>query len=141
VTAAATASRADSLQLNVRNLRQQLEESRKRVKKLQMRNLRLQRACSDAKERTYAAAEASQLFKNSSWTPQAQALTRLFVRSGTARESVGILINAVCKAVGAPVPKKPMCHRTVSRVLIEGGISARIQLGKEMRNAKSMITA
>ncbi|KAG1807012.1 uncharacterized protein BJ212DRAFT_1485871 [Suillus subaureus] len=140
VTAAATASRADALQLNIQNLRWQLEESWKKVKKLQMRNLRLQHACSDAKERTYAA-EASQLFKNGSWSPQAQALMHLFVRSGTAHESVGILINAVCKAVGAPVPKKPMCHHTVNHALIEGGISARIQLGKEMRNAKSLMIA
>jgi hypothetical protein len=90
--------------------------------------------------RAQVTAEALQLFKNGSWSPRARALVRLCVRSGTAREAVGVLMNAVCKASGTPIPRKCMCRRTVSRALIEGGMSVKIQLGKEMSSIKSMTT-
>jgi hypothetical protein len=69
--ASLSTSQTYALQLSVRNLKQQLEGSRTKVKTLRLRNFRLQRTCSVIKERARAAAEASYLFMSGAWTPRA----------------------------------------------------------------------
>ncbi|RDB27700.1 hypothetical protein Hypma_003276 [Hypsizygus marmoreus] len=71
------------------------------------------------------------------YTPEARALARILVKSGCAEAHVGMCIQRAGKLFGITI-KKNMDRRTVHRAIIEGGIAAKIQLGYEMSQAKSL---
>ncbi|KAJ7328308.1 hypothetical protein DFH08DRAFT_709625 [Mycena albidolilacea] len=74
------------------------------------------------------------LTKGGAYTVDARVMAHELVNAGCSQEKVGSIIQYVGQKAGHSVKKK-MSHRTVQRVLMEGGVAARIQLAHEMADA------
>ena len=70
------------------------------------------------------------------YTPEAKSLARLLVQAGCSKQYVGAVIEAVCKAAGVSVDVT-MSNCTVSRAILEGGITAKIQLEFKISNSNN----
>jgi chromosome segregation ATPase len=71
------------------------------------------------------------------YTEKTRALIKLLVQAGCSREYVGEVIHEVFRTAGISVHGN-ISRSTVSRVILEGYVAAKIQLGFEMDNADSM---
>ncbi|KAF9440205.1 hypothetical protein P691DRAFT_793961 [Macrolepiota fuliginosa MF-IS2] len=70
-----------------------------------------------------------------SYILQTQALVHALVLAGCSQTQVGSVIRTVLGALGTPASHRISCW-TVGRVILEGGIAAKLQLGSEISNAK-----
>ncbi|KAJ7125578.1 hypothetical protein C8R43DRAFT_1090413 [Mycena crocata] len=77
------------------------------------------------------------LVKNGKYTADARSMARALHKAGCAQGKIGGVIQYVAQKAGLLVKKK-MSRRTVQRLLIEGGVAARIQLAYEMAQADGL---
>jgi hypothetical protein len=117
-----------------------IDDSRKKLRTLQMQNLRSTRSRAEALDKAKNAEANSK--KKSNWsliekgryTPAARAIARVLDKAGCAQGKVASVISYIAGQAGLKV-KGCMSRRTVQRALIEGGVAARIQLAHETADA------
>ncbi|KAF7349510.1 hypothetical protein MSAN_01741400 [Mycena sanguinolenta] len=126
--------------LRPRDSNPSLHNSRRKVRTIQMQNLRSRRSRDKAHAKAQKAMEVSKvktnwsLRKGGAYTADARAMARALVGAGCSQEKVGKMIQYVASMAGRSVKHK-MSRQTVQRALMEGGVAARIQLAHEMANA------
>lgn len=120
----------------------QLQASQKLVRALKMR---LRRSTEQQINSVLAKQKGSgvcrggfRVFKKGSYSPEARALARYLVRCGCSQGTIGKVIHKVSELAGSQ-SNKVMSRRTIGRVLIEGGVASRIQLGYEIKQAKGQL--
>lgn len=117
-------------------LQNQCEELRQKVRKLQMRCLRIPTVKSNAARRAKATVSVFKLTTRGKYSPEARTLARKLTKHGCSQEFVGVVIEDVCKAAGVRVNRR-MSRRTVGRAIGEGGLASKIQIIDEMAHAAS----
>lgn len=124
-------------------LRGQLEESRKRIRALQRRCARaprvLAKAIARAEEggrRDVSRSAQCRIRRKGVYTPEMRALIRQMVKSGCAPDRIAQIVQIVGRMAGMPDLKCMVSRRTIQRVILEGGVAAKVQLGYEILQAK-----
>jgi hypothetical protein len=101
------------------------------------------RAAKDA-EKTKKLSTIKRLRRGRTYSWDVQQMAREMVLSGTAREKVGPTLMKMGSLLGVKpgTYKLKMSQRTVSRIILEGGIASQVQLAYEMAKTpgKSLIT-
>jgi hypothetical protein len=97
----------------------------------------LAKKVAQAEEKVQKEKKELHLVQKGVYTPEAKSLARLLVQAGCSKQYVGAVIEAVCKAAGVSVDVT-MSSCTVSRAILEGGITAEIQLGFEIANSNNL---
>ncbi|KAG2037870.1 hypothetical protein BDR03DRAFT_933868 [Suillus americanus] len=113
-------------------LRRLTEENTARVAALR------KQADSSAGEVSRLRAELVQTCKKGAYTAKFHALARRLILAGCAQKSVGPIIQAMLKAFHIPLGSCCMSAWTVQRAILEGGIAAKVQLGHEIMQTKSL---
>jgi hypothetical protein len=117
-----------------------VDDSRQKIRTLQMKNLRTLRSRDKAHDKAKTAAASAKskthwkLMKSGAYTPEARAMARMLVKAGCSQGQVGAVIKYVGKQAGLEVQGK-LSRRTVQRALIEGGVALRLQICYEMADA------
>jgi small-conductance mechanosensitive channel len=117
-----------------------LGELRKNVSYLQKRCNQAATVQRNAVHRERAKAEKKHavhsLTHKGIYTEKTRNLIHLLVKAGCSRNYIGQVISAVFKTAGISV-QSSISRRTVSRIVLEGYYAALLQLGYEMKGAKS----
>jgi hypothetical protein len=121
----------------VSDLKNTLNESRKKVQALQKQVKRQPQALERAVEKAVKQQKTYDLLKKGVYTPEARALARLLVQAGCSQDYVGEVIQKICHQVGVEVTGK-MSRRSVSQSILEGGVAAELQLVHEITNATDL---
>lgn len=139
--AAASTAAMFNTELAAGTLRQQLVGSRERVRALQMKCSRADTVRENTIKRavlkTRKVSLTHSLIKKGTYTSAARALVRILHRAGCAQAKIGKAVHAVARTLGVHLKHREMSRRTVLRCLAEGGLVAQIQLGHEIKQAKS----
>ena len=121
----------------VSDLKNTLNESRKKVQALQKQVKCQPQALERAVEKAVKQQKTYDLLKKGVYTPEARALARLLVQAGCSQDYVGEVIQKICHQVGVEVTGK-MSWRSVSQSILEGGVAAELQLVHEITNATDL---
>ncbi|KXN84528.1 hypothetical protein AN958_12387 [Leucoagaricus sp. SymC.cos] len=79
----------------------------------------------------------NQLMQKGSYTEKTRAMARLLVKNGCARDKVGMMIQKIGQMFGVTT-KNAMSRRTAGRVILEGYVASKVQLGYEIANTKGL---
>jgi tetrahydromethanopterin S-methyltransferase subunit F len=71
------------------------------------------------------------------YTSHTRALARALVLAGCTQQQVGSVIETVARSIGVSVTGN-ISRRTVGRVILEGGVASKIQLGSEILGSQGM---
>ncbi|KIJ04561.1 hypothetical protein PAXINDRAFT_22145 [Paxillus involutus ATCC 200175] len=125
------------------SIAEQLTESQKKVKALQMKLLRAARSLAQAAEKGRVIANnkgpvAHLFYRKGVFTSRSRAFARTLVQAGCSQESVGTIMQKACVLLGFQEPRR-MARRTVQRSVLEGGVAANIQLAHEISRSNSTL--
>ncbi|KAI0313246.1 hypothetical protein OF83DRAFT_1065825 [Amylostereum chailletii] len=97
----------------------------------------LKKAVEKAVQKARKETQTLKLTERGVYTAPARALARILKKSGCSHSQVGHVIQKVGRVMGVSV-ERCMSRRTVGRVILEGGIAAKIQLGHEIKQSESL---
>lgn len=115
------------------DLRDRIQRKDQQLKALRMKVLR----CGDRRATSRVTAPVWILWKNGHYTYTSRRLIRSMTDAGCAQNRVGPLMRDFAHAAKILIQGRVPSRRTVGRVLIEGGVMAKIQLAFEIRNSPS----
>jgi HSP90 family molecular chaperone len=126
----------EEIQIQKRVLTDNWKREHEAVVNLRRQNANLSKKCSRIPDRIEIAKarakrnDTTMFFDKNSYKPAARALARNLVSAGCARRNVGTIFTGIATLFGVSIPK--MSGRTVSRCILEGGVAAGVQTGREI---------
>jgi chromosome segregation ATPase len=118
---------------------QMLKESRRLIRVLKAHVKRASEKHTKALEKAKANSlmRTVRLRQKGVYIAKARALVHLLVRNGCSKAKIGVMVRDIGKLFGLTIVDI-MSRRTVSRIILEGAVAAKMQLGFEMAHTPGM---